>query len=72
MDLQQILQVFETILNAALKGGLFSHHAAAKQAIIARDELAKHAAAPVIQPAATKPILTAKADEPVQMINSAD
>jgi hypothetical protein len=39
MTLKEISTVFDTLLNATLKAGLFSDHASVKAAIIARDEL---------------------------------
>lgn len=50
MSLKDILTVFETLLNATLKAGLFDKHEAAKAVIETRDELQKHADAEVIQP----------------------
>lgn len=38
-DLEKVLGVFDTLLNAALKAGLFSHHKVAAQAIDAHADL---------------------------------
>ncbi len=45
MDLKQIAKIFETLLDAALKGGLFHDHKSAAATIAAKQALDKHAEA---------------------------
>lgn len=60
MSLSEILKIVENLIDAALGSGLIKDHPTAKQVLIARDELQKHAdTAATAAPATTAAPLTA-------------